>query len=1308
MNDCDGTTGTVTPTTATTSNNNSSSSSNTEATHPHDDGVVVVVVGETKQQPGNDVICDTASPAPGETSSASSLESTTGTTSSPVAQVPTTVAADGNYDDAVCTTHNCTCGSDSASADTSNTSHTSSSCGSGTSDARQVSESSCCRFVNEEARYVGLLNGPTYIAVGVIPTLPITDEANSTTSSTSTSTNAMEGSTSCVTNINAEEDTGNKVQEQKENAAGDAVTISPVAPPVQTLPEQLHPQPNNAEGSKLQGDQPLGTPLEPHGEEVPVHTTEVNVLQQETQLPHKTEQEQPPSVIIPPVAVLAEPPGIQEIHSNETQHAVATPAEVAANMDPVNTTGTPVASPAPTSTASATNATGDQSRLFGTSTKFDDSEDLSYLGLYVWGRGGDGQLGHGDCADQNLPRPVVAMAGKCLVSIACGGKHTVAVTSKGDVYTWGWNCSGQLGHGNLTDQYKPLSVKGLAMAKLIDNQHFVQVAAGNDHTVALAASGAVYAWGGGQDGQLGSGTTDSETTPVPILALHSMNIVKISCGSGHTMCLTDLGRVYAWGRGSNGRLGHGEGIEVCLTPTLIVALKSIVVDSISCGFSHSMCLAANRQLYTWGKGQDGRLGHGDEKDVWVPKVVDFFRVSQIPIVKFSGGYFHSAAISLENELYTWGYGEHGQLGHGTTNNELFPKLVQGLATTKIRQVACGGAHTIAIDVFHKLHVFGSGKYGQLGVEFAPLRQHQKPLATSSSSTPDTLRSSRQLIDHLKQASEEEVLLANEVHKTLRRHQSQTATTPNRPDSATATTPKSPKPNSSVIPSSGSMLVRSTSTSSSLASSSPVVQKSSSTPLSPTNSPIQSPSTSTLSTSTLEQLDGPEFPQRPAAPAPAPPSSTPDTSLPVTPSQVSAEPSLDSVTPVNPPICRVPSSPSLTRQWSSPQTPTLPPAEVKARSLKPMLVTALETRRPYIIACGYWHSLAVVHPDAYTFQLPDTMTLQSGIFSTRTRRVTQRTTSIAPRPVSTAPKPSPTKPIETSKSEKFEAQWTKLLQTPWEKLVNTDKFKRMCKQGIPRRFRGAVWRNSIGNKAGMSPKLYQIFFRHAQEDMFKSGTSGETVRLIEVDLPRTFPEQKLFNNTGPFCQPLLYVLASFAQCRPDVGYVQGMSNVAGMLILHMEAYEAFESLVSLITSSGFFMNLYKMDFDRILKHIRLFNLVFNENLPQLYRHFAAEDISPNFFLLEWFITLFTRVLPLSHASRVWDCLFWSGEEFVHQVALGILKIHQKMLLSLSFEELAVSLHHLPKDFSEETLMTSVYSIQISPTAKELAGILKRVP
>ena len=112
-----------------------------------------------------------------------------------------------------------------------------------------------------------------------------------------------------------------------------------------------------------------------------------------------------------------------------------------------------------------------------------------------------------------------------------------------------------------------------------------------------------------------------------------------------------------------------------------------------------MCLTDDGFVYSWGRGQDGQLGHGDAAaDVWEPKRIEFFASSGTVITALSCGYFHSAAVSEDGLLYTWGFGAGGRLGHGTpAQSELFPRLVEELTSARIVNVSCGKSHTLALD-----------------------------------------------------------------------------------------------------------------------------------------------------------------------------------------------------------------------------------------------------------------------------------------------------------------------------------------------------------------------------------------------------------------------------------------------------------------------------------------------------------------------------------------------------------------------------------------------------------------------------------
>jgi alpha-tubulin suppressor-like RCC1 family protein len=167
-------------------------------------------------------------------------------------------------------------------------------------------------------------------------------------------------------------------------------------------------------------------------------------------------------------------------------------------------------------------------------------------GVWTWGYGDSGRLGHGNTDNQNVPKRVEGLTN--LTDIASGGDHSLAVGEGGVVYTWGYNSRGQLGlgdHGTGTDRRVPTLVDGV--------NGVVAVAGGADHSLALSRDGTVMACGDNGERQLGLGDTDIRDTftVVPDLS----GVVDIDAAENHTIAVTCEGEVWTWGQGR--ATGHG-------------------------------------------------------------------------------------------------------------------------------------------------------------------------------------------------------------------------------------------------------------------------------------------------------------------------------------------------------------------------------------------------------------------------------------------------------------------------------------------------------------------------------------------------------------------------------------------------------------------------------------------------------------------------------------------------------------------------------------------------------------------------------
>lgn len=189
--------------------------------------------------------------------------------------------------------------------------------------------------------------------------------------------------------------------------------------------------------------------------------------------------------------------------------------------------------------------------------------------LYGWGWGRYGNLGLGDRNDRLVPEKVslVKLQGDKMIMVACGWRHTISVSSSGGLYTYGWSKYGQLGHGDFEDHLTPHKVEALR------DSYISLISGGWRHTMALTSDGNLYGWGWNKFGQVGVGDNIDHCSPVQVKFPHEQKVVQISCGWRHTLAVTERQNVFSWGRGTNGQLGHGESMDRNL-PKIIEALSA--------------------------------------------------------------------------------------------------------------------------------------------------------------------------------------------------------------------------------------------------------------------------------------------------------------------------------------------------------------------------------------------------------------------------------------------------------------------------------------------------------------------------------------------------------------------------------------------------------------------------------------------------------------------------------------------------------------------------------------------------------------
>ncbi|KAI0228426.1 putative E3 ubiquitin-protein ligase HERC4 [Lamellibrachia satsuma] len=330
--------------------------------------------------------------------------------------------------------------------------------------------------------------------------------------------------------------------------------------------------------------------------------------------------------------------------------------------------------------------------------------------LFCWGSTSHGQLGLGGIEEEQIfsPRQLHAFDDRQVQEIACGQEHTLFLLEDGMLYSCGNNDTCQLGHSK--SRTRPETIDTL------EAQVIRHVSCGDSHSVAVTDAGEVFAWGNNRHGQLGCGSTDviQSKTPKLVRSLSSSVALQVVCGSQHTLALMRYGDVFAWGGNSYGQLGIGNVKDNVYDPQLLTGLRGLTLTRVAAGGAHSFALTVSGALFGWGRNHFGQLGVGDEVEHLSPTLCETLRSHKVKYM--TCGQCHSAVITEEGGVFTFGAGMFGQLGHNAPNSETLPKKVFELMGSEVSQLVCGRQHSVVyLPQGGRLCSFGLGANGQLGI-----------------------------------------------------------------------------------------------------------------------------------------------------------------------------------------------------------------------------------------------------------------------------------------------------------------------------------------------------------------------------------------------------------------------------------------------------------------------------------------------------------------------------------------------------------------------------------------------------------------
>jgi len=215
-----------------------------------------------------------------------------------------------------------------------------------------------------------------------------------------------------------------------------------------------------------------------------------------------------------------------------------------------------------------------------------------------------------------------------------------------------------------------------------------------------------------------------------------------------------------------------------------------------------------------------------------------------------------------------------------------------------------------------------------------------------------------------------------------------------------------------------------------------------------------------------------------------------------------------------------------------------------------------------------------------------------------------------------------------------------------------------------------------------------------------------------DISRTFPSHIFFQQRhGPGQRSLYNILKAYSVYDRDVGYVQGMGFLAGLLLLYMSEEDAFWLLVALLKGAVHapMEGLYQAGLPLVQQYLSQFEKLVMEHMPKLGQHFVEEMINPSMYASQWFITVFSYSFPFHLTLRVWDVFLYEGIKVVFQVGLALLRFCHDDLVKLPFEKLLHALRNFPEEATDpDVLLPMALTFKVSSRLEELQKEYQKGP
>ena len=250
---------------------------------------------------------------------------------------------------------------------------------------------------------------------------------------------------------------------------------------------------------------------------------------------------------------------------------------------------------------------------------------------------------------------------------------------------------------------------------------------------------------------------------------------------------------------------------------------------------------------------------------------------------------------------------------------------------------------------------------------------------------------------------------------------------------------------------------------------------------------------------------------------------------------------------------------------------------------------------------------------------------------------------------------------------------------------SEKLRRRIYKGIPDSIRGTAWKMMLNIEHVAKAGVYARFKRIALDN-------SPDIRQIDLDVNRTNRDHIMFRDRFSIKQQALFnVLAAYSIYNTDVGYCQGMSGIAALLLMYMNEEDAFWALSELLTDKKHAMHgLFIPGFPKLLRLQGHHDKILKKLIPKIHKHLEREGVHTSLYTLKWFMQCFLDRLPFSLVLRLYDVFILEGDRILNAMGFHILKMFRKQILKMDLEGIAPLLQEeIPSyNFDNDEIMESL--------------------